>query len=284
MATYIKSGGTWKLLPDSIVKSSGTWKHSTSIHAKKSSAWQKVWDYYYWSMGSWGGCDASCATGPTGNQSRTVECKDVNGNTVDDSYCAAHTTKPPLTQTCSVSCTYQWNNGNWGACDAGCTATVSYGNYNRSVWCSVVGSGVTVGDSYCNSGTRPASTQACTIGCRSRAAWVNTYVTGYGYTSPVISMWALNTTPTVTITTGWTYNCVVNWSSNYYFYGYVKQGTTLQCGIQNTSGVWQIQSPFNAIMGSYLNTNTGPAGCNAGSGSAPAFSFFFKTTNIDWIP
>ena len=274
MATYTKVSGTWKALPDSQVKSSGTWKHATSIHAKKSSAWQKVWDYYYWYSEAPGACNASCSTGPNGTQPINVYCKDANGNTVDDSYCS-HTPKPATSQPCSVSCTYQWNYGSYAGCDAPCNSASPSGNNTRPVWCSVVGSGVTVGDGYCNAGTRPSSSYACTISCRSRCVTASTYVSGYGYTSPVMGLWFMNTNPSCTITTGWTYSVTWNIYGNEYWYGYVKQGTTTQCAVQNLTN-WPYSSPYNNVMGSFV----GYTGCS--SGTYTAFTFYYRTDQINW--
>lgn len=60
--------------------------------------------------------------------------------------------------------TYQWVSGDWWTCSASCGG----GTQSRSVYCRRVEDLSTVSDVFCNSGTKPASTQTCnTTKCRS---------------------------------------------------------------------------------------------------------------------
>ena len=93
-----------------------------------------------------------------GTQTRTVVCKDNNGNTVDDSLCPQP--KPPLTQTanCSAPVTYDWDESPWsGACPST--------QQTRTVVCKN-NSGVIVADSFCAQ-PKPNTTQplSCNTTC-----------------------------------------------------------------------------------------------------------------------
>ena len=55
---------------------------------------------YSWQLSSWSSCQGSCGTN-NGTKTRTVTCKDSDGNSVDDSLCTD--TKPSLTQSCTAS-------------------------------------------------------------------------------------------------------------------------------------------------------------------------------------
>lgn len=52
---------------------------------------------YSWSQGGWGICSATCGGG---TQTQSVTCRDNNGNTVANSFCAG--TPPPSTQSCNT--------------------------------------------------------------------------------------------------------------------------------------------------------------------------------------
>ena len=101
---------------------------------------------YSWVTGNWGICDQD------NNKSRTVECKDNNGNIVNDSYCSSQT-KPSGTQQCpQPQKTYSWVTGNWGICDQD-------NNQSRTVNCDD-NNGVIVDDKYCSQ-PKPPITQQC---------------------------------------------------------------------------------------------------------------------------
>ncbi len=54
---------------------------------------------YYWASGLYWSCSATCGTG---SQTRSVVCKDNNGNTVTDINCASAGTKPVTSQSCNT--------------------------------------------------------------------------------------------------------------------------------------------------------------------------------------
>ncbi|MFA6973343.1 MAG: thrombospondin type-1 domain-containing protein [Parcubacteria group bacterium] len=121
---------------------------------------------YSWSSGAWGTCGGGSCGNNNGTHTRTVVCKDSNGNTVADSNCSG--TKPTTSETCMMAaCAYSWKNGAWGACNPSCGS----GTQLRSVWCED-SSGYVVANSNC-SGTAPADNQACNNGACTAAICLN---------------------------------------------------------------------------------------------------------------
>jgi hypothetical protein len=101
-------------------------------------------DTYSWKTGNWGTCVNNI-------QDRTVLCERDDGVIVANSNCNSGT-KPSTSQSCN-SMTYSWVSGSWGTCTNGTqTRTVVCKNSNN----------VTVANSYCNSGTKPSTSQSCT--------------------------------------------------------------------------------------------------------------------------
>lgn len=137
-----------------------------------------------WDVGSWGSCSPVCGT--PSSAFRSVECKDVNGNLVAESYC--DNPKPVLEVACSFSpasgagpddynnpderqtqrCV--WYAGSWSGCNETCD-NLGDAKETRSVDCRRDDNGNTVGDasdSDVNDGlcttTPPTTEQSCTNG------------------------------------------------------------------------------------------------------------------------
>jgi len=110
---------------------------------------------YSWETGAFGACSAACGDG---TQTRSVTCTaDLDGMTVADSLCDAGS-RPAESQSCNDgACTYSWATGDFGDCSEPCGG----GTETRSVTCTADLDGATVDDSLCDSGTRPAESQAC---------------------------------------------------------------------------------------------------------------------------
>ena len=104
-------------------------------------------------MSAWTGCSNGCGAGL---QYRTVVCKDINSNTVGDTYCSVAGAKPATQQACQgvTSCGYSWAVGGWSACSNNCTG----GYQTRDVYCRRT-DGSIVADAYC--GGKPNTVQQC---------------------------------------------------------------------------------------------------------------------------
>ncbi|ACL04284.1 Thrombospondin, type 1 repeat protein [Desulfatibacillum aliphaticivorans] len=106
---------------------------------------------YSWHIGPWEDCSASCGGGA---QTRNVDCRDQDGNIVDDGYCAE--IKPSSSQACNEDpCVYSWMVSAWGDCSAACGG----GMQTRSVTCQDQ-TGNIAADGLCT-GAKPSETQAC---------------------------------------------------------------------------------------------------------------------------
>lgn len=99
MAMTVKVSGSLKSVPYPQVKASGTWKHVQNIYTKVSGAWKPVYAYWF-DVGGWGGCSASCGGG---TQTRTVQCKRTGDVACDDSFCTrAGLAVPARSQACNT--------------------------------------------------------------------------------------------------------------------------------------------------------------------------------------
>ena len=120
---------------------------------------------YVWNVTDWGTCSMLCHS--SGNQSRTVKCKDRNGADVDDSLCANSGSRPASTQSCNTAACV-WQSGDYGACSQRCTYTTNNALpfQNRSVVCYNPNLARTESDeSLCSSGAvKPESSRTCNTG------------------------------------------------------------------------------------------------------------------------
>lgn len=131
---------------------------------------------YYWSLGPWSTCSATCGQG---SQTRPVTCFACNGLAAPPSKCPAPS--PPTSQACTAisSCTHGWMTSAWGACSLSCGG----GTRARSVWCQR-SDGVKVAVAKC-AGTPPAASMTCntqgcnTTSCADMKAWVQCSVASY---------------------------------------------------------------------------------------------------------
>lgn len=115
---------------------------------------------FSWSIGRWGGCDASACG--SGTQTRIVQCQRSDGVIVADNYCSG--TKPITSQSCADVCLYYWSCGNWVTQSNGNICTK--GTATRTCSCYGKGSStIIVADSYCNPGDKPvtSSTTYCSF-------------------------------------------------------------------------------------------------------------------------
>lgn len=103
-----------------------------------------------WVVGAFGDCSATCGSG---TRSRTVECRDGDGNVVPDASCP--TPKPGASAVCNVDC--NWETGLWGPCSVTCAFET--GTQTRSVTCEDEFGNV-VDSSNCGD-LQPATQQSC---------------------------------------------------------------------------------------------------------------------------
>jgi V8-like Glu-specific endopeptidase len=79
---------------------------------------------FTWTRGVYGACSTSCS------KSADYHCQRGDSATVDDSKCAAVSTKPATaTQTCTNGegvCAYAWTQGEFGSCSTSCSQSASY--------------------------------------------------------------------------------------------------------------------------------------------------------------
>lgn len=109
MSNYVNVSNSWRAVKYTYVNVSGSWKQCLNIYAN-SSGWKPLYQYW-WALGGWGACSASCGGGW---QYRTVTCyrsHSTNGGldqlSMDDSYCTRTVGgKPATQQQCNThSCT-----------------------------------------------------------------------------------------------------------------------------------------------------------------------------------
>lgn len=129
-------------------------------------------DSYTWQRGAWGSCSGACGRG-AGIQTRSITCRNQNGQTVSDSNCGGN--QPDASQSCTACNLYSWYTSAWGVCEGECGD--GNGTQSRQVFCQN-SSGEMVADNQC-SGAKPASTQSCTAsqcdsGCPFSGRWAGT--------------------------------------------------------------------------------------------------------------
>lgn len=117
-----------------------------------------------WVTGFWSECSASCGEG---QQSRSVNCKDLaTSQAIPDDFCR-DILKPNTTKKCSEDCQnfednsidrggFKWITGAWSQCSQTCDGGIS----SRMVVCRSSGGGET-NDRFCSPTSRPIATIEC---------------------------------------------------------------------------------------------------------------------------
>lgn len=122
---------------------------------------------FSWDISDWSECGVACGGG---TQTRTVVCKDAQGNVNPDGRCPG--AKPATSQMCNAqACTedFSWLISDWGTCTAACGG----GTQSRSIVCKAA-DGTDASDNRCPS-PKPALTQACnTEACMNAYNWRTT--------------------------------------------------------------------------------------------------------------
>lgn len=147
MSNYVNVSNSWRAVKYAYVNVSGSWKQCINIYVN-SSGWKPLYQYW-WAIGGWGGCSASCGGGW---QYRTVTCyrsHSTNGGLdqlpMNDSYCTRTVGgKPATQQQCNThscqECRYNKNSDHW-----------YYFRYSDTCW--IIWSGTKLGNLFGDSGT-----------------------------------------------------------------------------------------------------------------------------------
>lgn len=116
-----------------------------------------------WTVGEWSKCSVTCEKGV---KQRVVQCKDINNNTVNESFCRSP--KPSITKFCFAgSCKSEWfTSHKWSHCSVPC----GKGQQSRLVLCGRKG-GDALSSSHCSHAKKPSSTRPCDNG-KCQAIWV----------------------------------------------------------------------------------------------------------------
>lgn len=121
MSQYVNVSNSWRNTKYVYVNVSGSWKSCNNIYVNNNGTWRPL-HAYWWNIGGWGGCSASCGGGW---QYRTVNCYRSHSSNhsldqlaMDDSYCIRNVgTKPTTQQQCNThscaDCRYQLNVSYW---------------------------------------------------------------------------------------------------------------------------------------------------------------------------
>lgn len=199
---------------------------------------------YNWQPNEWGAWDNTCSA--TANRTRTASCFRSDETPADPSLCEGKPL-PVLTDTQAVytGCEKVWTTTNWSNYNSTCSATATR---TRSVGCNEIrpSGAVPVALGFCDSATRPASSESTAIytGC------VNTWITG-----------------------SWGWNGVTNATSNTCSLS-AQQTRTVQCQSRLTDGTLvfvadsnctttkpsttQIVGSFSTCQYSWLTSDWGP--------------------------
>lgn len=108
MSRYFNVNGTWHQGGHAWVNINGTWPVIGNMWVNINGVWHALFSYY-WSVGGWGGCSATCGGGV---QYRDVVCMRNDGwNGGWEGYCTTYVgAKPATSQACNthscVSCGY----------------------------------------------------------------------------------------------------------------------------------------------------------------------------------
>ncbi len=112
---------------------------------------------YEFKTSAWSAYDSSCSANAL--RTRDVWCQRSNGDRVGDAECTNRSQAKPTTSESAAqygSCTYNWSQSGFGAWSSGCSNSATR---TQTVTCRRDLDGATVADSFCNAGTRPASSQ-----------------------------------------------------------------------------------------------------------------------------
>jgi hypothetical protein len=117
---------------------------------------------FVWQQSAWTACTASC--GPSGTQTSTVQCvmsasASNPGTVVANSQCTD--TMPATSRSCNTAtaCSYSWLPSGFGSCTQSCGS----GTQTQTVSCvqTVNSQQVTVDNSNCVAGSKPATSRSC---------------------------------------------------------------------------------------------------------------------------
>lgn len=111
---------------------------------------------YQWVVSEWDSCNVSCGVGV---MVRTVRCESGDVGGVAEEHLCPEERRPYPTQQCQQeACQYQWQHGEWEACDAVC----GEGWEEREVWCEMEGRpGDVVNEGLCEGNDKPDEKGTC---------------------------------------------------------------------------------------------------------------------------
>lgn len=118
MPAQVKVSGTWRNALASV-RAAGAWRQVPQMYVKVDGAWRALWTYW-WNVGGWGGCSASCGGGI---QYRSATCHRSGDNRqFADAICARFGAgaKPATSQSCNThSCVTTLSCNNPSSCRKG---------------------------------------------------------------------------------------------------------------------------------------------------------------------
>ena len=151
MSQYVNVSNSWRNTKYTYVNVNGSWKSCNNIYVNNNGTWRPL-HAYWWNIGGWGGCSASCGGGW---QYRTVNCYRSHSSNhgldqlaMDDSYCTRNVgTKPATQQQCNTHSCADCQYNQPGVCYSGIYNTywsdVEAWNYTFVLWnddnCSING-------------------------------------------------------------------------------------------------------------------------------------------------